>query len=168
MEEKIIKNHGKARKYVADPIDLIRYDVSNGLSRYTVNLEEKTCTCRQFQLKCFTCASMQTQRRRNRIQEHMKPRQSSIRRFRAYSTINLFMLVYLRAPTLSLRPPITVNAGKIAKFFYSYLDNEFVAAAPGTVSNALTTNSRSNFLVFILDLHNFDLLPKERKAYHPH
>ncbi|KAL2480464.1 DUF1985 domain-containing protein [Abeliophyllum distichum] len=33
MEEKLIKNHGKARKYVADPIDLIRYDVSNGVSR---------------------------------------------------------------------------------------------------------------------------------------
>ncbi|KAL2505606.1 DUF1985 domain-containing protein [Abeliophyllum distichum] len=33
IEEKLIKNHGKAKKYVADPIDLIRYDVSNGVSR---------------------------------------------------------------------------------------------------------------------------------------
>lgn len=36
-----------------------------------------------------------------------------------------FMLVYLPAPTISLRPPIGVNAGRIAKFFYGCPDNAF-------------------------------------------
>jgi hypothetical protein len=29
-----------------------------------------------------------------------------------------FMLVWLPAPTVSLRPPLAVNAGSVAKFFY--------------------------------------------------
>lgn len=36
-----------------------------------------------------------------------------------------FMLVYLPAPTVSLKPPIGVNAGRIAKFFYGCPDNAF-------------------------------------------
>ena len=36
-----------------------------------------------------------------------------------------FMLVYLPAPTVSLRPPIAVNAGSIAKFFHGCPDNAF-------------------------------------------
>ncbi|KAL2542525.1 Ubiquitin-like protease domain-containing protein [Abeliophyllum distichum] len=44
MEEKIIKNHGKARKYVADPIDLIRYDVSNGVLRIEYFVDRKFVT----------------------------------------------------------------------------------------------------------------------------
>lgn len=36
-----------------------------------------------------------------------------------------FMLVWLPAPTVSLRPPIAVSAGPIAKFFYSCPDNAF-------------------------------------------
>ncbi|THG23418.1 hypothetical protein TEA_017518 [Camellia sinensis var. sinensis] len=36
-----------------------------------------------------------------------------------------FMLVYLPAPTVSLRPPVAVNAGSIAKFFYNCPDNAF-------------------------------------------
>lgn len=36
-----------------------------------------------------------------------------------------FMLVYLPAPTVSLRSPIGVNAGRLAKFFYSCPDNAF-------------------------------------------
>ncbi|KAL2485477.1 Protein of unknown function (DUF3411) [Abeliophyllum distichum] len=42
-----------------------------------------------------------------------------------------FMLVYLPAPTVSLRPPIAVNAGRIAKFFHSCPDNAFQVALPG-------------------------------------
>ncbi|CAI9778262.1 unnamed protein product [Fraxinus pennsylvanica] len=42
-----------------------------------------------------------------------------------------FMLVYLPAPTVSLRPPIAVNAGRIAKFFHSFPDNAFQVALPG-------------------------------------
>lgn len=36
-----------------------------------------------------------------------------------------FMLVYLPAPTVSLRPPLASSAGHIAKFFYSCPDNAF-------------------------------------------
>ncbi|XP_076947045.1 protein RETICULATA-RELATED 4, chloroplastic-like [Bidens hawaiensis] len=43
-----------------------------------------------------------------------------------------FMLVYLPAPTVSLRPAISVNAGRIAKFFYNCPDNAFQIALGGT------------------------------------
>ncbi|KAK1429500.1 hypothetical protein QVD17_11709 [Tagetes erecta] len=43
-----------------------------------------------------------------------------------------FMLVYLPAPTVSLRPPISLNAGRIAKFFYNCPDNAFQTALSGT------------------------------------
>lgn len=36
-----------------------------------------------------------------------------------------FMLVWLPAPTVSLRPPLAVSAGPIAKFFYNCPDNAF-------------------------------------------
>ncbi|XP_057995859.1 protein RETICULATA-RELATED 4, chloroplastic [Hevea brasiliensis] len=36
-----------------------------------------------------------------------------------------FMLVYLPAPTVSLRPPLTSSTGPIAKFFYNCPDNAF-------------------------------------------
>ncbi|KAF3330742.1 Protein RETICULATA-RELATED 4 [Carex littledalei] len=44
-----------------------------------------------------------------------------------------FMLVWLPAPTVSLKPPLAVSAGPIAKFFYSCPDNAFqVVALSGT------------------------------------
>ncbi|KAA8549777.1 hypothetical protein F0562_001204 [Nyssa sinensis] len=43
-----------------------------------------------------------------------------------------FMLVWLPAPTVSLRPPVAVNAGPIARFFYSCPDNAFQVALAGT------------------------------------
>ena len=36
-----------------------------------------------------------------------------------------FMLVFLPAPTVALRPPLAVSAGAISKFFYSCPDNAF-------------------------------------------
>ncbi|XP_057500212.1 protein RETICULATA-RELATED 4, chloroplastic-like [Actinidia eriantha] len=42
-----------------------------------------------------------------------------------------FMLVYLPAPTVSLRPPIAVNAGSIAKFFHGCPDNAFQVSMAG-------------------------------------
>jgi len=36
-----------------------------------------------------------------------------------------FMLVYLPAPTVALRPPLTSTAGPIAKFFHGCPDNAF-------------------------------------------
>ncbi|XP_059315285.1 protein RETICULATA-RELATED 4, chloroplastic-like [Lycium ferocissimum] len=43
-----------------------------------------------------------------------------------------FMLVYLPAPTVSLRPRMAVDAGRIAKFFHLCPDNAFQMALPGT------------------------------------
>ncbi|GMJ15532.1 hypothetical protein HRI_005222400 [Hibiscus trionum] len=43
-----------------------------------------------------------------------------------------FMLVYLPAPTVSLRAPLAVNAGVISKFFHSCPDNAFQVALHGT------------------------------------
>ena len=36
-----------------------------------------------------------------------------------------FMLVWLPAPTVSLRPPLAISAGPIAKFFYGCPENAF-------------------------------------------
>lgn len=43
-----------------------------------------------------------------------------------------FMLVWLPAPTVSLRPPLAVSAGRLAKFFYGCPDNAFQVALAGT------------------------------------
>lgn len=43
-----------------------------------------------------------------------------------------FMLVFLPAPTISLRPPISLNAGRLAKFFYNCPDNAFQTSLGGT------------------------------------
>ncbi|KAI5603621.1 hypothetical protein BDE02_01G230900 [Populus trichocarpa] len=43
-----------------------------------------------------------------------------------------FMLVFLPAPTVSLRSPLAGNAGPIAKFFHNCPDNAFQVALAGT------------------------------------
>ncbi|KAK6933851.1 Protein RETICULATA-related [Dillenia turbinata] len=43
-----------------------------------------------------------------------------------------FMLVWLPAPTVSLRPPLAISAGPLAKFFYGCPDNAFQVALAGT------------------------------------
>ncbi|TKY67963.1 RETICULATA-RELATED 4 [Spatholobus suberectus] len=43
-----------------------------------------------------------------------------------------FMLVWLPAPTVSLRPPLAISAGPIAKFFYGCPENAFQVALAGT------------------------------------
>uniref|UniRef100_A0A5B7BFB5 Protein RETICULATA-RELATED 4 n=1 Tax=Davidia involucrata TaxID=16924 RepID=A0A5B7BFB5_DAVIN len=43
-----------------------------------------------------------------------------------------FMLVWLPAPTVSLRPPLAISAGHLAKFFYNCPDNAFQVALAGT------------------------------------
>ncbi|KAK6925583.1 Protein RETICULATA-related [Dillenia turbinata] len=50
----------------------------------------------------------------------------------AMAIIADFMLVYLPAPTVSLRPPLAVNAGAIARFFHNCPDNAFQVALAGT------------------------------------
>ncbi|KAG8370982.1 hypothetical protein BUALT_Bualt13G0039800 [Buddleja alternifolia] len=39
---------------------------------------------------------------------------------------------YLPAPTISLHPPLALNAGRLAKFFYKCPDNAFQVALSGT------------------------------------
>ncbi|KAK1390793.1 protein RETICULATA-RELATED 4, chloroplastic [Heracleum sosnowskyi] len=43
-----------------------------------------------------------------------------------------FMLVWLPAPTISLRAPVALNAGRLAKFFHNCPDNAFQTAMSGT------------------------------------
>ncbi|CAK8575443.1 unnamed protein product [Lathyrus sativus] len=43
-----------------------------------------------------------------------------------------FMLVWLPAPTVSLRPPLSVSAGFIAKFFFGCPENAFQVALAGS------------------------------------
>ncbi|KAJ1409024.1 Protein RETICULATA-related [Sesbania bispinosa] len=43
-----------------------------------------------------------------------------------------FVLVWFPAPTVSLKPPLAVSAGPIAKFFYGCPDNAFQVAMAGT------------------------------------
>ncbi|GER45362.1 hypothetical protein STAS_22293 [Striga asiatica] len=43
-----------------------------------------------------------------------------------------FMLVWLPAPTVSLRPPLAITAGGLNKFFYGCPDNAFQVALAGT------------------------------------
>ncbi|XP_051143581.1 protein RETICULATA-RELATED 4, chloroplastic-like [Andrographis paniculata] len=43
-----------------------------------------------------------------------------------------FMLVYLPAPTVSLRAPLALNAGRLAKFLHSCPDNAFQVALSGS------------------------------------
>ncbi|KAH6834237.1 UvrABC system C protein [Perilla frutescens var. hirtella] len=43
-----------------------------------------------------------------------------------------FMLVYLPAPTVSLRAPLALNAGRLAKFFHGCPDNAFQVALRGS------------------------------------
>ncbi|KAM5552120.1 protein RETICULATA-RELATED 4, chloroplastic [Rosa sericea] len=48
-----------------------------------------------------------------------------------------FMLVWLPAPTVSLRKPLVVSAGRVAKFFYGCPDNAFQVALAGTSYSVL-------------------------------
>ncbi|KAI3885260.1 hypothetical protein MKW98_002652 [Papaver atlanticum] len=50
----------------------------------------------------------------------------------AMAIIADFMLVWLPAPTVSLRPSLSVNAGSFTKFFHSCPDNAFQIALGGT------------------------------------
>ncbi|KAL5702502.1 Protein RETICULATA-RELATED 4 [Ranunculus cassubicifolius] len=43
-----------------------------------------------------------------------------------------FMLAWLSAPTVALRPPLSLGAGPISKFFFNCPDNAFQIALGGT------------------------------------
>ncbi|CAO2817371.1 unnamed protein product [Amaranthus hypochondriacus] len=48
-----------------------------------------------------------------------------------------FLLVWLPAPTISLRPPLAVTVGPVARFFYGCPDNAFQIAVAGTKYSSL-------------------------------
>lgn len=64
-----------------------------------------------------------------------------------------FMLVWLPAPTVSLKPPLAFSAGPITKFFYSCPENAFQVALTGTSYSflqrlgAIARNGSKLFLV---------------------
>ena len=66
-----------------------------------------------------------------------------------------FMLVWLPAPTVSLRPPLAVNSGAIAKFFYNCPDNAFQVALAGSSYSLL---QRVGAIVVKLNLLCFVML----------
>jgi len=59
-----------------------------------------------------------------------------------------FMLVWLPAPTVSLRPPPAVSAGTVAKFFYGCPENAF------QVNTVQTTLHLLLFILLFLVLIN--------------
>lgn len=64
-----------------------------------------------------------------------------------------FMLVWLPAPTVSLKPPLAMSAGPIARFFYKCPENAFQVALTGTSYSllqrvgAIARNGSKLFLV---------------------
>lgn len=64
-----------------------------------------------------------------------------------------FMLVWLPAPTISLRPALAISAGPLAKFFYGCPDNAFQVVLAGTSFNfiqrmgAIVRNGTKLFVV---------------------
>lgn len=85
-----------------------------------------------------------------------------------------FMLVWLPAPTVSLRSPLALNAGSFAKFFHSCPDNAFQVALAGTSYSllqrvgAIVRNGSKLFLVgttaSLVGTGITNLLIKARKA----
>lgn len=61
-----------------------------------------------------------------------------------------FMLVWLPAPTVSLRPKLTAGAGGLAKFFYNCPDNAFQVT--GCSSHVCHATTKFCTIFFTLDL----------------
>ncbi|KAL2466296.1 zinc finger protein [Abeliophyllum distichum] len=57
MEEKLFNSLEVAKTLYVEPLDQFRFDVSiRPNNQYVVNLDDNTCTCRQFELENFPCA----------------------------------------------------------------------------------------------------------------
>lgn len=76
-----------------------------------------------------------------------------------------FMLVYLPAPTVSLRPPLSVNAGAITKFFHGCPDNAFqvchLYGILGLLNISFEDQGLNNCSVLDCSLWNFVLIITE-------
>ncbi|XVF22894.1 hypothetical protein REPUB_Repub12eG0210100 [Reevesia pubescens] len=81
----------------------------------------------------FTKCAAELEKRRERITKELDFVFADV----VMALIADFMLVWLPAPTVSLRPPIALSAGPISKFFYSCPDNAFQVALAGTSYSVL-------------------------------
>ncbi|KAE8677472.1 ribosomal protein L1 [Hibiscus syriacus] len=97
----------------------------------------------------FTKCAAELEKRRERITKELDFVFSDV----VMALVADFMLVWLPAPTVSLRPPIALSAGPISKFFYNCPDNAFQVALAGTSYSllqrfgAIVRNGAKLFLV---------------------
>ncbi|KAE8702788.1 ribosomal protein L1 [Hibiscus syriacus] len=97
----------------------------------------------------FTKCAAELEKRRERITKELDFVFSDV----VMALVADFMLVWLPAPTVSLRPPIALSAGSISKFFYNCPDNAFQVALAGTSYSllqrfgAIVRNGAKLFLV---------------------
>ncbi|GMI75779.1 hypothetical protein HRI_001247200 [Hibiscus trionum] len=76
----------------------------------------------------FTKCAAELEKRRERITKELDFVFADV----VMALVADFMLVWLPAPTVSLRPPVALSAGAISKFFYNCPDNAFQVALAGT------------------------------------
>ncbi|XP_021279852.1 protein RETICULATA-RELATED 4, chloroplastic-like [Herrania umbratica] len=76
----------------------------------------------------FTKSAAELERRRERIMKELDFVFADV----VMALIADFMLVWLPAPTVSLRPPLALSSGPISTFFYNCPDNAFQVALAGT------------------------------------
>ncbi|KAK8614410.1 hypothetical protein V6N13_122767 [Hibiscus sabdariffa] len=76
----------------------------------------------------FTKCAAELEKRRERITKELDFVFADV----VMALVADFMLVWLPAPTVSLRPPVALSAGPISKFFYNCPDNAFQVALAGT------------------------------------
>ncbi|KAK6285296.1 hypothetical protein POUND7_011475 [Theobroma cacao] len=76
----------------------------------------------------FTKSAAELERRRERIVKELDFVFADV----VMALIADFMLVWLPAPTVSLRPPLALSSGAISTFFYNCPDNAFQVALAGT------------------------------------
>ncbi|KAK8481275.1 hypothetical protein V6N11_031156 [Hibiscus sabdariffa] len=76
----------------------------------------------------FTQCAAELEKRRERITKELDFAFSGV----VLALVADFMLVWIPAPTVSLKPPIPLSSGAISNFFYNCPDNAFQVALAGT------------------------------------
>ncbi|RZB80090.1 protein RETICULATA-RELATED 4, chloroplastic-like isoform X1 [Glycine soja] len=76
----------------------------------------------------FTKAAAELERRKEKFTKELNFVVANV----VTGIVTGFVLVWFPAPTISLKPPLAVSAGPIAKLFYGCPDNAFQVALPGT------------------------------------
>ncbi|KAK8650445.1 hypothetical protein V6N13_140084 [Hibiscus sabdariffa] len=76
----------------------------------------------------FTECAAELEKRRERITKELDFAFAGV----VLALVADFMLVWLPAPTVSLRPPVALSAGAISNLFYNCPDNAFQVALAGT------------------------------------